>query len=90
MNKSELIEALSAKSGESKASCERVLTSLIDTLGDAMKNGDKIQLIGFGTFEAPLNEACTRRNPATGQEIQVPAKRVPKLKFGKPFKDKVA
>lgn len=89
MNKTELVAALAEKSGVSKADADRVLSAFTQTVTEQMKNGEKVQLIGFGTFEAPISKARTSRNPATGATIEVPAKRKPKFSAGKPLKDAV-
>lgn len=89
MNKTELVAALAEKSGVTKAVAERVLSAFTETVTEEMKKGDKVQLIGFGTFEAPISAARTSRNPATGATIDVPAKRKPKFSAGKPLKEAV-
>lgn len=89
MNKTELVAALSSKSGTSKADAERVLNAFIETVTEELKKGEKIQLIGFGTFDAPISAARTSRNPRSGEAIQIPAKRKPKFAAGKTLKDAV-
>ncbi len=89
MNKSELIAAVSMRTGLSKKDTEKTLTALIDVLGSTMEAGDKVQLAGFGTFETKDREARTGRNPHTGESIPIPAARVPVFKPGKALKEKV-
>ncbi len=89
MNKSELITAVSMRTGLSKKDTEKTLAALIDVLGSTMEAGDKIQLAGFGTFETKDREARLGRNPHTGESIPIPAARVPVFKPGKALKEKV-
>ena len=87
MNKNELIAELSAKANVSKKDAENVLNAFLETVQDAVKNGDKIQLVGFGSFEARERAARVGKNPQTGAEVQIPACKVPVFKAGKAFKD---
>jgi len=87
MNKNELIAELSAKANVSKKDAENVLNAFLETVQDAVKNGDKIQLVGFGSFEARERAARVGKNPQTGAEVQIPACKVPAFKAGKAFKD---
>ena len=89
MNKSELIEAVASKSGESKATAEKLVNETIQVIVDDVSAGGKVAITGFGTFEARDRAARTARNPQTGEEIQVAATRVPAFKAGKAFKDAV-
>lgn len=89
MNKSELITALAAKTELSRKDAEKTLTAFIDTVTDTLSAGDKIQLIGFGTFEVKERPARAARNPRTGEEIQIAASRAPAFKAGKALKEKV-
>lgn len=90
MNKSELVAVLAENAGVTKKDAEKVLTSFVDVVGDALKKGDKIQLVGFGTFEARKRAARTGKNPQTKAEIKIPATTVPAFKAGKALKDIVA
>lgn len=90
MNKSELVAVLAEKAGVTKKDAEKVLASFVDVIGDALKKGDKIQLVGFGTFEARKRAARTGKNPQTKAEIKIPATTVPAFKAGKALKDIVA
>ena len=89
MNKSELIAAIAAKTDLTKKDSERALGSFIDTVTDQLKKGNKIQLVGFGTFEVAKRAARTGKNPQTGAEIKIAASKAPKFKAGKALKDAV-
>lgn len=89
MNKAELIEAIAAKSEISKKDAEAALNATIEAIKDALKAGDKIQLVGFGTFSVKARAARTARNPRTGETIQVAAAKVPTFAAGKALKDAV-
>lgn len=89
MNKSELIANLASLSGVTQADAARVLEAFITTVGDTLKAGDNIALVGFGTFQVTRKAARTGRNPSTGKEIQIAAKNAPVFKAGKTLKDKV-
>lgn len=89
MNKSELIDAIAAAADISKASAARALDAVIDSVTDTLKNGDKVSLVGFGTFEVKERAARIGRNPKTGEEINIAASRVPSFKAGKALKDAV-
>ena len=89
MNKTELVAALAAKSGASKKDAEAVLSAFVDVVGDTLKKGDKISLVGFGTFEARKRAARIGRNPQTGKELKIAAKTVPAFSAGKNFKELV-
>ncbi len=90
MNKTELVAALAAKANTSKKDAEAVLSAFIDVVGDALKAGDKISLVGFGTFEARKRAAREGKNPQTGAKIKIAATTVPAFKAGKALKEKVA
>ena len=90
MNKTELIAAVAEKSGMSKKDAEKALAAVVDTLTDAMVKGDKVQLVGFGSFESKTREARMGRNPKTKETIEIPATRVPVFKAGKALKDAVS
>lgn len=89
MNKGELIEAVARNTGESKALAEKLINETLDTIVDGVVESGRVQITGFGTFEARDRAARTARNPQTGAPIHVPATRVPAFKAGKSFKDAV-
>ena len=89
MNKGELIEAVARNTGESKALTEKMINETLDVIVDAVVAVGKVQITGFGTFEARNRAARTARNPQTGAPIHVKATRVPAFKAGKGFKDAV-
>ena len=73
----------------SKKDAEKALNAFIDTVTDELKNGDRIQLIGFGTFEVSERAERTGRNPQSGKEMVIPASKIPKFKAGKALKDAI-
>ena len=87
MNKSELIEHISQQADISKAAASRALEAAIDAITEALKNGDSVSLVGFGTFVATEREARTGRNPRTGDAIKIDRAKVPKFRPGKALKD---
>jgi len=89
MNKSELVAAISAKTNETKKVTEETLNAFIEVVTETLKKGDKIQLVGFGTYETKSRAARKGRNPQTGEEIKIPASKVPSFKAGKALKDEV-
>lgn len=89
MNKSELIDAIAAEADISKADASRALDATLDTVTKALKKGDSVSLVGFGTFSVKDRAARTGRNPQTGQPIQIAAARIPGFKAGKALKDAV-
>ena len=90
MNKAELIAAVAEKTGLSKKDCEKAVNATFEAITEALVKGDKVQLVGFGAFEVKERAARTGRNPATMEEIQIPASRVASFKVGKALKDAVA
>ena len=86
MNKNELIEAMAEKTGSSKAEANRAITALTDIISEALKNGDSISLIGFGTFEVRERDERNGRNPRTGEQMKIAASRVPAFKPGATLK----
>jgi DNA-binding protein HU-beta len=90
MNKAQLVEHISGTVDMSKAGVQRVLDELFNTVGNVVKEGDDVNIAGFGTFTAKMRGARMGRNPQTGQQIEIPAKRAFAFKPGKPLKDKVA
>lgn len=89
MNKSELIAKMAEKSGLTKKDNEVILKAFIESVEEALESGEKVQLVGFGTFETRERAARVGRNPRTKEEIQIPASKVPVFKVGKEFKDRV-
>ncbi len=89
MNKSELIDAIASDADVSKASAGRALDSAIGAIMGALKSGDSVSLVGFGTFSVKHRAARSGRNPQTGAEIQIAAANVPSFKAGKALKDSV-
>lgn len=89
MNKSELIAAIAAKTGETKKDAEAALNAFIDVVTESLVKGDKVQLVGFGSFEVRKRAARKGRNPQTKEEIKIPASKAPVFKAGKALKDLV-
>ncbi|MCR4787078.1 MAG: HU family DNA-binding protein [Lachnospiraceae bacterium] len=87
MNKTELVEAMAKAAGLSKKDSEKALKAFTDTVAKTLKKGDKVQLVGFGTFEVSKRAARTGRNPQTGAEMKIKASKAPKFKAGKALKD---
>ena len=90
MNKAELVTAVAEKAGLSKKDSEKAINAAFDAITDALVAGDKVQLVGFGSFEVKERNARVGRNPKTKEEIQIPASRVASFKVGKALKDAVA
>ena len=89
MNKSELVVALAKKTGATKKATEETLNAFVEVVEATLKKGDKVQLVGFGSFEARKRAARKGRNPQTGEEIKISASKSPVFKPGKAFKDLV-
>lgn len=89
MNKAELITSMAEKSKLTKKDTELALKALIESVEESLEKGEKVQLVGFGTFETRERAAREGRNPRTKEVIQIPATTVPVFKAGKEFKDKV-
>lgn len=89
MNRSELISSIADKSGLTKKDSEKALAAFIESVEEQLQRGEKIQLVGFGTFEVTERAARTGKNPQTGKEIKIPASKAPKFKAGKALKDLV-
>ena len=87
MNKTDLIEHIAADADISKAAATRALESVLDTITSALKKGDAVSLVGFGTFEVSQREERSGRNPATGAAITIKASKAPKFRAGKALKD---
>ena len=90
MNKTELIAEVAKKCGISKKDAEKAVTTTFDTIADALSQGDKVQLVGFGSFETKQRVARMGRNPKTKEPIEIPASKVPVFKAGKALKDEVS
>ncbi|TVS11808.1 MAG: HU family DNA-binding protein [Wenzhouxiangella sp.] len=89
MNKAELVDAMASESGLSKADAQRALEAFTGSIAKALKKGDTVSLIGFGTFSVKKRAARTGRNPATGETIKIKASKTPSFKAGKGFKDAI-
>lgn len=89
MNKAELVTAIADRAELSKKDAEAALKAFTDVVADELKKGEKIQLVGFGTFEVSERAARTGRNPQTGAEMEIPASKAPRFKAGKALKDLV-
>lgn len=87
MNKAQLIEAIANHTDYSKAHCENMINAMLETVKKAVKKGDDVTLIGFGTFSKAKRKARMGRNPQTGKAIKIPAMNVPKFKAGREFKN---
>ena len=90
MNKADLINAVTEKAGLSKKDTEAVINAAIDAITDALKEGEKVQLVGFGAFEVKARAERIGRNPKTKEQIKIPASKMPVFKAGKALKDAVA
>lgn len=89
MNKTELVAAIAESAEISKKDSEKALKAFIDVVSDQLKKGDKVQLVGFGTFEVSERAAREGRNPQTGETMKIAASKAPKFKAGKALKDMV-
>ncbi len=89
MNKTELVAAMAERTELSKKDTEAALKAFTDVVAEELKKGEKIQLVGFGTFEVSERQARTGRNPQTGAEMTIPASKAPKFKAGKALKDMI-
>lgn len=90
MNKTELIALMADKAGISKKDTEKALAAFIDTVAEELKKGEKLQLVGFGTFEVRERAARTGINPRTKETIEIAASKTPVFKAGKALKDSIA
>jgi DNA-binding protein HU-beta len=88
-NKNELVAKVADKAGLSKKAAESAVNAVIEAVGDSLKSGEKVSVVGFGTFEVRERAARKGRNPQTGKEISIPASRTPAFKAGKSLKDLV-
>ncbi len=89
MNKNDLISSVAGDAGLSKADATKAVDAVFDNIETALKRGDAVRLVGFGTFSVANRKASTGRNPRTGATIQIPASKQPKFKAGKGLKDAV-
>ena len=89
MNKGELVAALAAKTEMTKKESEAALNGILDVIAENLVKGEKIQLVGFGTFETKTRPARTARNPRTGESVKIAASKAPTFKAGKALKDAV-
>ncbi len=87
MNKAELVTAMADQAGLSKKDAEKALKAFTDVVAEELKKGEKVQLVGFGTFEVSERAAREGRNPQSGAVMQIPASKAPKFKAGKALKD---
>jgi len=90
LNKSELISAVAEKTDLTKKDAEKAVNAIFKSIEEALARNDKVQLVGFGTFEIKERAARVGRNPRTGEEIKIPATRVPSFKAGKALKEAVS
>ncbi|NJP09752.1 MAG: HU family DNA-binding protein [Leptolyngbyaceae cyanobacterium RU_5_1] len=89
MNKGELVDKIAEKANVTKKDADSILTAMLEVILETVAEGEKVTLVGFGTFEARDRQAREGRNPSTGQPIKIPATKVPAFSAGKLFKDKV-
>ena len=89
MNKQELVANVAEQASLTKKDAEKAVNALFETIKDALSKDDRVQLIGFGTYEVKTRQARKGRNPQTGQEIKIPASKTPVFKAGKALKDSV-
>lgn len=89
MNKQDLITAVAERSGLTKKDAEKAVNATVESIEEALSKGDKVSLVGFGTFEVRDRAARVGRNPQTGEEIRIAAAKVPTFKAGKSLKDNV-
>ncbi|SLN53417.1 DNA-binding protein HU [Oceanibacterium hippocampi] len=89
MNKNDLVARVSTTADISKADAAKAVDAVFDSIADALKGGDEVRLVGFGTFSVAARAASEGRNPRTGEKIQIPASKQPKFKAGKGLKDAV-
>jgi DNA-binding protein HU-beta len=90
MNKGELIEKVSSSTGSSKADATKSVNAVIENISKALKKGDSVTLVGFGTFSVKKSKSRNGRNPQTGETIKIKAKKTPKFKAGQGLKDLIA
>ena len=90
MNKAELIAAVAQKTGLSKKDSDRAVCAVFDSITENLKNGGKVQIVGFGAFEVRQRAAHIGRNPRTKEEVRIPATSVPAFRAGKALKDEIS
>lgn len=90
MNKGELVDDVAKKASVTKKQADAVITAVIETIMEAVSEGDKVTLVGFGSFESRDRKEREGRNPKTGEKMEIPATKVPAFSAGKLFKEKVA
>jgi DNA-binding protein HU-beta len=90
MNKAELIAAVARKTGLSKKDSEKAVCAVFDSITENLKNGGKVQIVGFGAFEVRQRAAHIGRNPRTKEEVRIPATSVPAFRAGKALKDEIS
>jgi DNA-binding protein HU-beta len=90
MNKGELVDAVAASAGVTKKEADRIVTAMFEVIQEAVAGGEKVTLVGFGTFEPRERSEREGRNPKSGEAMKIPATRVPAFSPGKLFKDKVS
>lgn len=90
MNKGELVDVVAEKASVTKKQADAVLSAALEAIMEAVSDGDKVTLVGFGSFESRERKAREGRNPKTGDKMEIPATRVPAFSAGKLFKDRVA
>ena len=90
MNKADIISAVAERAGLSKKDADKAVAAFTEVIADSLKSGDKVVLVGFGTFEVKERAARTGRNPRTKQAIEIPASKAPVFKAGKGLKDAIA
>ena len=89
MTKQEMIDKIAAKTGETKKATDETVKAFVEVVTEALAEGDKVQLVGFGTFEVRERAARTGKNPQTGEALEIPASKAPAFKAGKALKDAV-
>jgi DNA-binding protein HU-beta len=89
VNRNELVDAVSNKTDMKKSEASKAVDAVFDAIADALKGGDEVRLVGFGTFSVASRAASEGRNPRTGEKIQIPASKLPKFRAGKGLKDAV-
>ena len=89
MNKSELVDSIAEKSGLNKTQATDALNAMMESVGEALEEGESVSLVGFGTFSVKDRKARTGRNPKTGEPLEIPASKVPGFKAGKGLKDRL-
>lgn len=89
MNKSELVDAVAKQAGVAKTQAQKTVDAVLETIQTALKKGDDVRLVGFGTFSVAKRAATTGRNPRTGEAIKIPARKQPRFSAGKQLKEAV-